>query len=61
MSLIVSIFTHNFRYEDGNRTCYMSNGTEILPMWDWIENASYAGRLYNEDEWVVYYVSKSTK
>ena len=39
----------------------MSNGTEILPMWDWIENASYIGRAYHEDEWVVHYVSKSTK
>ena len=39
----------------------MSNGTEILPMWDWIEYAEYMGRAYNEDEWIVYYVSKSTK
>ena len=39
----------------------MSNGTEILPMWDWIEYADYMGRAFNEDEWMAYYVSKSTK
>ena len=39
----------------------MYSGAGIFPMWEWIDYTSYMGRAYNEDEWIVYNVSKSTK
>ncbi|XP_019856291.1 PREDICTED: uncharacterized protein LOC109584835 isoform X2 [Amphimedon queenslandica] len=57
----LDILNKNASYEtiwdsDGNRTCYIydNDSPGLMPMWDWIQNATYIGSDFNEDIWMYY-------
>ena len=42
------------RDENGNKTCYIydNDSPGLMPMWDWIQNATYIGSGFKEDMWM---------
>uniref|UniRef100_A0A1X7SFW2 Bulb-type lectin domain-containing protein n=1 Tax=Amphimedon queenslandica TaxID=400682 RepID=A0A1X7SFW2_AMPQE len=47
---------HTYWDEDGNRTCYVFKfySPGLMPMWDWIQNASYMGSDFGADVWAYF-------